>query len=68
MSVHGKRIDITDDDMVAAAAIADISASKARKIIGEVREAVVRWRSFADEAGVKPAHADAISARLDFHA
>ena len=47
---------------------ANLSASKARKIIGEVREAVVRWRSFADEAGVKPAHADAISARLDIHA
>ena len=40
------------------------SASKARKIIGEVREAVARWRSFADKAGVKPAHADAIAARL----
>ncbi len=64
MSVHGKRIGITDDDMVAAAAIADISASKARAIIGEVREAVARWRSFADEAEVKPAHTDAIAARL----
>ena len=68
MSVHGKRIDITDDDMVAAAAIADISVSKARKIIGEVREAVARWRSFADEAGVKPAHAGAIAGRLNLHA
>ena len=65
MSVHGKRIGITEDDMVAAAAIADISASKARKVIGEVREAVARWRSFADEAGVKSAHADAIAARLE---
>ena len=65
MSVHGKRIGITEDDMVAAAAIADISASKARKVIGEVREAVARWWSFADEAGVKSAHADAIAARLE---
>ena len=59
------RIGITDDDMLAAAEIADVSASMARKIIGEVREAAARWRSFADEAGVKPVHADAIAARLD---
>lgn len=68
MTVNGKTSGITDDDMIACSREANISASKARKIIGEVREAVARWRSFADEAGVKPAHADAISARLDFHA
>ncbi len=64
MSVHGKRIGITDDDMVAAAEIADISSSNAMTIIEEVREAVGRWRSFASDAGVAPAHADAIAGRL----
>ena len=33
-------------------------------IIGEVREAVARWRSFADEAEVKPDHTDVIAANL----
>ena len=64
MTVNGKTSGITDDDMIACSREANLSASKARKIIGEVREAVARWRSFADEAGVKPAHADAIAARL----
>ena len=64
MTVNGKTSGITDDDMIACSREANLSASKARKIIGEVREAVARWRSFADKAGVKPAHADAIAARL----
>ena len=64
MPVNGKVSGIDDDDMIACAREANISASKARAIIGEVREAVARWRSFADEAEVKPAHTDAIAARL----
>ena len=64
MTVNGKTSGITDDDMIACSREANLSASKARKIIGAVREAVARWRSFADKAGVKPAHADAIAARL----
>jgi len=64
MTVNGKTSGITDEDMIACSREANLSASKARKIIGEVREAVARWRSFADEAGVKSAHADAIAARL----
>ena len=64
MTVNGKTSGITDDDMIACSREANLSASKARTIIEEVRAAVGRWRSFAAEAEVKPVHADAIAARL----
>ena len=40
------------------------SAGGARVIIGEVRDAVARWREFADVAEVLPAHARHIADRL----
>ena len=64
MTVNGKASGIKDRDMIACAREANISESKAKSIIGEVREAVARWRSFADEAEVKPAQSDEIAARL----
>lgn len=61
MSVNGKRIGIADDDLVAAAKVADIPERKARAIISEVRDAVAKWPDFASEAGVRTEHADQIA-------
>ena len=64
MSVNGKRIGITDDDLVAAGAFANLKATKAKKVIGEVREAVSRWTDFAAEAEVKEEFAEKIGGVL----
>ena len=64
MLVNGKARGITDDDMVACAKEANLSAARARVIIGEVRDAVARWLEFADAAEVRPAHARQIADRL----
>ena len=52
MSVAGKFADISIDDMIAASKVAGIKEVEAGKIIGEVREAVARWREFAETANV----------------
>ena len=64
MSVRGKRIDIGDEDLVAAAAAGDIPPRKARRIVAEVREAVMNWRTFAAEADVREEFVRTITARL----
>ena len=64
MSVNGKRLGITDEDMVACAARANISGRNARKFISEVREAVRAWPRFAAEAEVKDEFVEKIQARL----
>ncbi len=52
MSVNGKRIGITDDDLFACRKSANIRDAQARAIIAEVKEAVQAWRRFAAEAEV----------------
>ena len=52
MSVNGKRFGITDEDMLAAAVIADLRRNDAVKIIDEVRQAVHEWSRFAADAEV----------------
>ena len=61
---HGKARGIADEDMVACAKEANLSAARAKAIIGEVRDAVARWLEFADTAEVRPAHARQIADRL----
>lgn len=61
MSVNGKRIGITDDDLLAVAPQANLRERKARKIIAEVRDAVADWKRFAEEAEVK----DEFVAKID---
>ena len=61
MSVNGKRIGITDDDLLAVAPQANLRERKARKIIAEVRDAVAEWKRFAEEAEVK----DEFVAKID---
>ena len=64
MSVNGKRIGITDEDMIAAGKSANLSALKAKKVIARVREAVAEWERFAAEAEVKDEFTVKISNRL----
>lgn len=60
MSVNGKRIGITDEDMIMCAKEANLTPRKARAIIGQVREAVHEWPRFAAEAEVKDEFVGAI--------
>ena len=64
MSVNGKRIGITDDDLMAASRIAGIKEKKARAAIDEVRAAVRAWPRFAAEAEVREDFADQITRKL----
>ena len=64
MSVNGKRIGITDDDILACARFANMRERKARVVLDEVREAVRAWPRFAAEAEVREDFAAQIAARL----
>ena len=52
MSINGKRDHFSIDDLVTAAAIANIKPVKARKIIQDVAQAIFKWPDFAKIAGV----------------
>jgi len=54
MSLNGKRDHFTLEDLVAGGKAAGVSPRKVGDVLGEVKEAVSRWRSIAKEAGVKP--------------
>ena len=60
MSVNGKRTDIGLKDFLAAGKSAGLGEGICRKIIDEVREAVLNWLRFADEAGVREDQAASI--------
>ena len=64
MSVNGRRIDITDDDILACARFANMRARKARTVLGEVKEAVRAWPRFAAEADVPDELAAAIARQI----
>lgn len=53
MTVNGKSDDFTLRDFDACAESAMMKRGRARAILDEVVEVVTRWRSFADEAGVR---------------
>ena len=53
MSVNGKKIGISDEDMIAAGRIGDLRPKECESIISEVREVVRAWPQFAAEAEVK---------------
>lgn len=67
MSVNGKRDGFALTDFEAVAAVASMRRGRAKAIVGEVREAVADWPSFAAAAGVPEAVAAAVRAgqRLD---
>ena len=64
MSINGKRIGITDDDLIACAVHGNINSRRARAFISEVRDAVREWPRFAAEAEVKDEFVTKIGARL----
>ena len=64
MSVNGKRIGITDEDILNCAHFANLRERKARAVLDEVRAAVHEWPRFAAEAEVRDDFVAAIAQRL----
>jgi serine/threonine-protein kinase HipA len=64
MTVNGKRNDFILDDFHACAGSASMKRGRAETIIGQVRQAVSRWRNHADEAGVPAPWRDRIQKTL----
>ncbi|MGY6588637.1 MAG: type II toxin-antitoxin system HipA family toxin [Wenzhouxiangella sp.] len=54
MSLAGKRNDFTHDDLLAFASNVGVKATRAKRTIKEVADAVGRWRAFAEQAEVDP--------------
>jgi serine/threonine-protein kinase HipA len=64
MSINGKRDGFVFADLEACARTASINRGHVGRIFDEVREAVARWPTFADEAGVDARWRDQIGATL----
>jgi serine/threonine-protein kinase HipA len=64
MSINGKREGFDLADLAACAATASINARRARDIIEQVRQSVLRWPQFADQAGVAEVWRDQIRGSL----
>lgn len=52
MLINGKADEITENDLLKVADVAGIKKSDARKCIDDVRQAVIKWEMFAQEAGL----------------
>lgn len=65
MAVNGKRIGITDDDLLAMAHFANLRERKARAVIDEIKDAVRAWPRFAAEAEVRDEFVTHIGNLLD---
>jgi len=61
MSVGGKRDGFVVDDLVAFGRFCNLKAAQARRILGEITEAVGGWTAIAGEIGVSPKKADEIA-------
>jgi len=68
MTLNGKRDDFVREDFRACARSAAMKRGRAEAIIEEVRQAVARWREYADEAGVPAAWRDRIDRTLRLEA
>jgi serine/threonine-protein kinase HipA len=64
MTLNGKRDEFTLADFDACARTASMKRGRAKAIFGEVREAVCRWRDYADDVGVFLGHRDKIQNAL----
>lgn len=62
LSINGKRKDITKSDLLVIGE--SIRCKKASEIVDEINHTVNQWKTFADEAKVKPNLRDAISKTL----
>ena len=64
MSVNGKRIGITDDDILSCAPFANMRERKARAVLDEIKDAVRAWPQFAAEAEVRDEYVASINQML----
>lgn len=64
MSVNGKRIGITDEDILACAHFANIRERKAKTVLDEIKDAVREWPRFAAEAEVRDEFVTTIAKRI----
>ncbi len=64
MSVNGRCIGVTDEDILACARFANMRERKARAVLDEVKDAVRAWPRFAAEAEVRDEFATAISRQI----
>ena len=64
MSVNGKRIGITDADILSCATFANLRARKAKAVLDEVKDAIRAWPRFAAEAEVRDEFVAAIARQL----
>lgn len=64
MSINGKRDDFTVEDLRAVAKVARIRRALVDDTLADVTDAVRRWASFADEAGVTTDHVERITPAL----
>jgi serine/threonine-protein kinase HipA len=54
MSVGGKRDRFVEDDLIGFGRFCNLKAAQARRVFGEVVEAVQEWTAIAGEAGISP--------------
>lgn len=64
MTVASKRDGFTWDDLRKCADAASLKRGRARTILEEVQKTVSRWPDYADDAGVRVEHRDAIAKAL----
>ena len=64
MSVNGKRIGITDEDILSCAPFANMRERKARAVLDEIKDAVRAWPQFAAEAEVRDEYVASIRQML----
>lgn len=64
MTINGKRDKFTLEDMKACARTASMKRGREKKIIDEVKNAVSRWKNYANDAGVGPKQRDRIQSTL----
>jgi serine/threonine-protein kinase HipA len=64
MTLNGKQDRFTMDDFKSCAKAVSMKRGRAETIIDEVRNVVMNWRDYADEAHVLPEPRDKIQATL----
>lgn len=50
MSINGKRLDVTEEDMTECGAKMDLNAAKCKKIIQKTKDSIAEWEKFAEQA------------------
>ena len=65
MLINGKSDGITRDDIIKVAEKAGIKSSEAEKYIKQVKQAISKWRGFAEEAGLSLKNTERIERFFD---